>query len=117
MSSNRRTSTTSSTVVVLAALVVLALLVALQAGIISRQLLSRNVHATQSVFFCLFKESPGGKNCLLSTKKPLTIHERHQIAINELEIGAVGTNLLSMRKSRWAREDPGRARTWKSMNN
>jgi hypothetical protein len=54
---------------------------------------------------------------ILSSKKiPLTIYERHQIAINELEVGAVGTD-FSRRPSGWAREDPGRARTWKSMKN
>jgi hypothetical protein len=41
---------------------------------------------------------------------------RHQIAITELEIGAVGTD-FSRRTSWWAREDLERARTWKSMKN
>jgi hypothetical protein len=36
--------------------------------------------------------------------------------IDELEIAAVGTD-VSRRTSWWAREDPGRARTWKSMKN
>jgi hypothetical protein len=49
-------------------------------------------------------------------QKPLTMYERHQIVICELEIWAVGTD-FSRRTSRWAREDPGRARTWKSMRN
>jgi hypothetical protein len=47
----------------------------------------------------------------------VTIHKRHQIVkIAELEIGAVGTD-FSRRTSWRAREDLGRARTWKSMNN
>jgi hypothetical protein len=36
--------------------------------------------------------------------------------ITELEIGAVGTD-FSRRMSWWARENPGWARTWKSMKN
>jgi hypothetical protein len=47
-------------------------------------------------------------------EKHLTIYERHQIVITELEIGAVVTD-FSRRMSWWVREDPGRARTWKSM--
>jgi uncharacterized NAD(P)/FAD-binding protein YdhS len=43
-------------------------------------------------------------------KKTVTIYKRHQIAITELEFGAVGTD-VSRRTSWWAREDPGRART------
>jgi hypothetical protein len=58
----------------------------------------------------------GGKNCLFSKKKPLTTYERYQIVIDELEIGAVGTD-FSRRTSGWAREDPGRVRTWRSMKN
>jgi hypothetical protein len=41
---------------------------------------------------------------------------RNQIVIAELEISAVGTD-FSRRTSWWARENPGRARTWKSMKN
>jgi hypothetical protein len=48
--------------------------------------------------------------------KSLTKYKRHQIVITELEIGAVGTD-FSRRTPWWAREDPGRARTWKSMKN
>jgi hypothetical protein len=36
--------------------------------------------------------------------------------INEFEIGAVGTD-CSRQTSWWARENPGRARTWKLMKN
>jgi hypothetical protein len=44
------------------------------------------------------------------------MYKRHQIVKAELEIGAVGAD-FSRRTSWWAREDPGRARTWKSMKN
>jgi hypothetical protein len=37
------------------------------------------------------------------------MYKRRQIAIIELEIGAVGTD-FSRRTSCWGREDPGRAR-------
>jgi hypothetical protein len=73
------------------------------------------VYANQSVSLCLFQDIPGGKNVLLSEKNPGTMYKRHQIVINELEIGAVGTN-FSWRTSWWAREDPAKARTCKSMN-
>jgi hypothetical protein len=61
------------------------------------------------------------KKCLgarirFSRKKRLTTYKRHQLVITELEIGAVGTD-FSRRTSWWEREDPGRARTWKSMKN
>jgi hypothetical protein len=46
--------------------------------------------------------------------KTLTIYKWHQIVINELEIGAVCTD-FSRRTSWWARENSGRARTWRSM--
>jgi hypothetical protein len=83
----------------------------MQEGILSRNRLSRKVHATWSGFLSVFQEKYGGKNCLLfSWKKPLTICKRHRIVINKLEIGAVGTD-FSRRTSWW----PGRARTWKSM--
>jgi hypothetical protein len=61
-------------------------------------------------------EMHGGKNCLLSKNKLLTIYKRYRIVITELEIGAVGTD-FSRQTSQLAREDPGRARTWKSMKN
>jgi hypothetical protein len=49
-------------------------------------------------------------------EKPLTIYKQHQIATDELEIGAIGTD-FSWRTSWWARENLGRSRTWKSMKN
>jgi hypothetical protein len=52
----------------------------------------------------------------LFNKKPSTIYKRHQILITELEIWTASTD-FSRRTSWWAREDPGRARTWKSMKN
>jgi hypothetical protein len=49
-------------------------------------------------------------------KKSVIIYKRHQIVITELEIVAVGTDILR-RTSWWAREDLGKARTWKSIKN
>jgi hypothetical protein len=65
-------------------------------------------------FLMCFQEMSWGKNCFLSTKKPLTIYKRHQVVIDALEIGAVGTD-FSKRTSWWARQDPGGAKTWKSI--
>jgi hypothetical protein len=66
---------------------------------------------------CLFQKNYGGNNSLLPTEqKHLTIYNRHQIVIHELELGAVCTD-FSKRTSWRARENPGRARTWKSMKN
>jgi hypothetical protein len=58
----------------------------------------------------------GARTACFPRKKPLTTYERYQIVIDELEIGAVGTD-FSRRTSGWAREDPGRVRTWRSMKN
>jgi hypothetical protein len=55
-----------------------------------------------------------GRELQFVQEKPLTINKRHQIVMTELEIGAVGSD-FSSRTSWWARENPGRARTWKSM--
>jgi hypothetical protein len=71
---------------------------------------------TGLVTLMFVQEISGGKNCRFSKKKPLTVYKRHQIVITELKIKAVGID-FSRRTSRWAREDPRRARTWKSMKN
>jgi hypothetical protein len=62
------------------------------------------------------QKNPGGENCFLSKNNPLNIYKPHQIEMTELEIGAFGTD-FSRRTSWWAREDPGRAKPWKSMEN
>jgi hypothetical protein len=67
------------------------------------------------LWFCS-KKCMGARSACLPRKKPLTIYKLHQIVITELEIGAVGTD-CSRRTSWRAREDPERARTWKSMKN
>jgi hypothetical protein len=74
------------------------------------------VYTNWSGFVGFVKTKSGSKNCLFSRKKPLTIYKLHQIVIAELEIGAVGTD-FSRRTPWWARENSGRARTWKTMKN
>jgi hypothetical protein len=88
----------------------------LQEGILSRHLLSRKGYANRSGFLGLCPRNVWGQELSVFPKKPLTIYERYQIVIAELEIGAVGT-VYSRRLSWWARENPGKARTWKSMKN
>jgi hypothetical protein len=59
-----------------------------------------------------------GARCALRPRNDVWpyIYIRHQIVRNEFEIGDVSTD-FSKRTSWWAREDLGRARTWKSMKN
>jgi hypothetical protein len=90
----------------------------IQEGILSRNLVKKRV--CDLVWFLWFVP----RNCMgarivsfgKKQKNTLTIYiyQRHQIVIAELEIGAAGAD-FSRRTSWWAREDPGRARTWKSM--
>jgi hypothetical protein len=67
-------------------------------------------------YYVVSKKILGAQIVVCQRTKPLTIYKRHQVVINELEIGAVGTD-FSRWTSWWARENPGRARTWKSMKN
>jgi hypothetical protein len=46
----------------------------------------------------------------------LTVYKRHKFVIDELEIEVDGTD-FSRQTSWWAREDLGKAKTWKSMKN
>jgi hypothetical protein len=55
---------------------------------------------------------PCKQKLVCSRKIPLTIYKRDQFLITELEIGVVDTD-FSRRTSWWAREDQGRAGTWK----
>jgi hypothetical protein len=82
---------------------------------LSQETLSRKVYANWSCFFGFCPRIFWGRELSVFQEKTIDhIQKQHRLVITELEIGAVGTD-FSRRTSWRAREDPGRARTWKSM--